>query len=319
VSSQVALRRAQQALARVADEEKVTLTVFHGRGGAVGRGGGPAHRAIRAQPARALRGRFRVTEQGETIAARYARPEIARRDLEQMISAVLRAGTSEEADDAALLDQSQRAARAAYDALLAQKERVIHYAIAATPIQEVAELPIASRPASRRSGLQFEALRAIPWVFSWNQSRHGIPGWFGLGSALDAVPEKARAAYRSSPFFRALVDNAQLALVRADIDVAAFYARLADPADRSVFEQIRAEHERTVRAILRTTGESELLASQPAIARAVQLRNPYVDVLSHAQIELLGRLHRGAGEERRIREILYVTINGIAAGLQTAG
>jgi phosphoenolpyruvate carboxylase len=335
VSSQVALRRAQQALARVADEEQVTLTVFHGRGGAVGRGGGPAHRAIRAQPARALRGRFRLTEQGETIAARYARPEIARRDLEQMISAVLRAGASEEADDAALLDQSQRAARAAYDALIAQKERVIHYAIAATPIQEVAELPIASRPASRRSGLQFEALRAIPWVFSWNQSRHGIPGWFGLGSALDAVPEKARAAYRSSPFFRALVDNAQLALVRADIDVAAFYARLADPADRSVFEQIRAEHERTVKAILRTTGESELLASQPAIARAVQLRNPYVDVLSHAQIELLGRLHRGSvhperrdgeavaeskdGDERRIREILYVTINGIAAGLQTAG
>ena len=328
VSSQVAIRRAQQALARVADSESVVLTVFHGRGGAVGRGGGPAHRAIRAQPARALRGRFRVTEQGETIAARYARPEIARRDLEQMISAVLRAGTGEEApDDAALLDASQRAARAAYDTLLADKERVIHYALAATPIQEVAELPIASRPASRGGtrgerarGLRFEALRAIPWVFSWNQSRHGLPGWFGLGSALEAVPEKARAAYRSSPFFRALVDNAQLALVRADIDVAAFYARLAEPGDRSVFEQIRAEHARTVRAILATTGEGELLASQPAISRAVQLRNPYVDVLSHAQIELLGRLHRGSpAEERRIREILFVTINGIAAGLQTAG
>jgi phosphoenolpyruvate carboxylase len=327
-SSTIALRRAQQALARVADAKGATLTIFHGRGGAVGRGGGPAHRAIRAQPARALRGRFRVTEQGETIAARYARPEIARRDLEQMVSAVIAAWPGETLpDDEGLLDRASRAARAAYDALLGDKERIVHYAIDATPIQQVAELPIASRPASRKTAgarapaLRFQDLRAIPWVFSWNQSRHGIPGWFGLGSALEAVAESAPSAYERWPFFRALVDNAQLALVRADIDVAACYARLASDEDRSVFAAIRSEHERTVRAILATTGEAALLGSQPAIARAVQLRNPYVDVLSHAQIELLGRLRASsdAEEQERIRETLFVTINGIAAGLQTAG
>ncbi len=334
VSSQVALRRAQQALARVADEAGVTLTIVHGRGGAVGRGGGPANRAIRAQPARALRGRFRVTEQGETIAARYARPEIARRDLEQMLSAVIAAFSSEESnDDDALLDRASSSARAAYDRLIADKERLIHYALAATPIQEVAELPIASRPASRRrdSGLRFEELRAIPWVFSWNQSRHGIPGWFGLGSALEAAGVAAsRAAYERWPFFRALVDNAQLALVRADIEVASFYARLADDEDRPIFDRIREEHDRTVKAVLAVTGATTLLEKQPTIAKSVQLRNPYVDVLSHAQIELLGRLHATQGDQRehrgditaeqkRIREILFVTINGIAAGLQTAG
>lgn len=323
VSSQIALRRAQHALARVADSAGVTLTVFHGRGGAVGRGGGPAHRAIRAQPARALRGRFRVTEQGETIAARYARPEIARRDLEQMVSAVIVAWPGEKGtDDDALLDRASGAARAAYDGLIGDKERLIHYALAATPIQEVAELPIASRPASRRSGLRFEDLRAIPWVFSWNQSRHGIPGWYGLGAALEAVGvEASRAAYESWPFFRALVDNAQLALVRADLEVASFYARLAHDEDRTLFDLIAAEHARTVEQILSVTGTTELLATQPTIAKSVQLRNPYVDVLSHSQIELLGRLHGTTtpDEQRRIREILFVTINGIAAGLQTAG
>jgi phosphoenolpyruvate carboxylase len=321
VSSQVAIRRAQHAVAKVVESRPgTTLTIFHGRGGAVGRGGGPANRAIRAQPARALRGRLRVTEQGETIAARYARPEIARRDLEQMVSAVIAAWPGERVpDDEALLDRAAGKARAAYDALTSDRDRLIHYALAATPIEEVAELPIASRPASRRKGIRFEDLRAIPWVFSWNQSRHGIPGWFGLGSALEGVAG-TREAYERWPFFRALVDNAQLALARADIEVARFYARLAHEEDRSLFEAIEAEHAATVRAVLAATGQSEVLATQPTILRTVKLRNPYVDVLSHAQVELLGRLARAPAEERaRIREILFVTINGIAAGLQTAG
>jgi phosphoenolpyruvate carboxylase len=334
VASTVALRRAQEALAQVAQDRDVILTVFHGRGGAVGRGGGPANRAIRAQPPRALRGRFRVTEQGETIAARYARPEIARRDLEQMLHAVVVASTVEKAPPApaekaardATLERAASTARAAYARLIEDEERLASYAVLATPIQEVAELPIASRPASRRVGLSFKDLRAIPWVFSWNQSRHGIPGWFGVGSALDAVVadegiERLRGLYATWPFFRALLDNAQLALVRGDIDVASYYARLAGEDGRGIFSVIKAEHDRTVARILEVTGDKQLLEGWQTVARAVKRRNPYVDVLSHAQIELLGRLHgtTDTDERARIREILFTTINGIAAGLQTAG
>ncbi|HEX9104138.1 MAG TPA: phosphoenolpyruvate carboxylase, partial [Polyangia bacterium] len=333
VASTVALEEAQAALAHVADEHGVVLTIFHGRGGAIGRGGGPASRAIRAQPPEALRGRLRVTEQGETVTARYARPEIARRDLEQMVSAVLDASlqtSHAEAPDErrqrrALLQEAATVARAAYDKLVGDGARLARYALEATPIEEIAELPIASRPTSRSGTLTLKDLRAIPWVFSWAQSRHGVPGWFGLGAALEALVardglSRVRALYRDWPFFAALVDNAQVALTRSDIDVARQYAELADPDARGLFAEIEAEHARTVGALLQVTGERAILAAWPTIAATVQRRNPYVDVLSHTKIELLRRLRAAAPEEReRVRRILFVTINGIAAGLQTAG
>jgi phosphoenolpyruvate carboxylase len=331
VASQVALRRAQEQLAAVADEHGLTLTVFHGRGGAVGRGGGPAGRAIRAQPFEALRGRLRVTEQGETIAARYGRRAIAERDLEQMVSAVLLGSLLDQMpapettrrEREAALDRAAGAARTAYGELISDQDRLARYALAATPIREVAELPIASRPASRKAGLSFDDLRAIPWVFSWNQSRHGIPGWFGLGTALEALShspgiEAVRALYVEWPAFHALIDNAQLALVRSDIDVAEQYARLADPDARTLFELVRAEHARTVAGILAVTGGEALLDAFPTVRRSVERRNPYVDVLSHVQVELLRRMPSDPDPDR-VREILFVTINGIAAGLQTAG
>jgi len=332
VASRVALHRAQRALASVAGDEGVVLTVFHGRGGAVGRGGGPANRAIRSQPREALRGRFRVTEQGETVATRYGRAEIARRDLEQMLNAVLsisagpapRPAEPEAAREQAL-DVASGAAREAYGRLVADPERMARYALSATPLEEVPELRFASRPASRTGRLALEALRAIPWVFSWNQSRHGIPGWFGLGSAIEALlhvigPERARALYREWPLLRGLVDDARLALTQADLDVAACYAGLAAPDDRTVFEQIREEHRRTLSGIAVLTGERELLGPWPALARAAERRNPSIDVLSHVQIELLGRLRRTEGAEReRVRDALLLTVNGIAAGLQTVG
>jgi phosphoenolpyruvate carboxylase len=330
VASQVALQRAQEALAKVADEESITLTVFHGRGGAVGRGGGPANRAIRAQPPAALRGRLRVTEQGETIAARYGRPEIARRDLEQMVNAVLVGSLGKvrapRADWRATIDRAALAAREAYAEVVADDAKIVRYALLATPMREIAELPIASRPASRKPRITFADLRAIPWVFSWNQSRHGIPGWFGLGAALDAIAKaegvaRARALYKEWPFFHALVDNARLALARADVDVAEHYARLADPETRGVFDLIRAEHARTVARVLEVTNAKELLGAWPALAATVARRNPDVDVLSHAQIELLRRLREAEPDAERaaLREALFVTINGIAAGLMTAG
>jgi len=332
LASNVALRRAQLKLARTAKERGVTLTIFHGRGGTIGRGGGPANRAIRAQPNEALGGRLRVTEQGETITARYARRQIAERDLEQMVHAMLIAMAEhdpasavewQERDD--MLDRAADKARARYGELLADEERLARYALSATPIRQVAELRIGSRPSSRKPGLSFDDLRAIPWVFSWNQSRHGLPGWFGLGTALDMIVsahglERARELYRSWQFFRALINNAQLALSRADIDVAEHYSRLADPDARHIFELIAAEHQRTVSRILEVVDRQQLLGNRPHLVRAVKWRNPYVDILSHTQIALLQRLQTATGDDRNaIRAALAITINGIAAGLQTAG
>ncbi|GAB4533157.1 MAG: phosphoenolpyruvate carboxylase [Haliangiales bacterium] len=337
----VTLRRAQQALAEVAEARGVPLTVFHGRGGAIGRGGGPSNRSIRAQPAKALRGRIRVTEQGETITARYGRPEIASRDLEQMVHAVLVAAADEKTPPSPeeisarneLLADAGEHARQAYSELLGDPDLLARYAVAATPIQQVTKLPIGSRPASRRPGLSFDDLRAIPWVFSWNQSRHGLPGWFGLGTALERMRERdgleaVRTLYRVSPFVRALINNGQLALSRADIDVAGCYAKLADDEAQEVFARIKAEHERTVKHLLEVVEHQEILGNRPHLLGTIKRRNPSVDVLSHAQIELLRRLRRAEADDSgddsaalrtELLAILFITINGIAAGLQTAG
>jgi phosphoenolpyruvate carboxylase len=338
VASRAALHRAQLELAEVARTAGVTLTVFHGRGGAVGRGGGPANRAIRAQPPEALAGRFRVTEQGETIAARYGRAEIAARDLEQTLDAVLvtslgalgagpaaGAEAAEARERESLLDRAAGAAREAYRRLVGDGDAIVRYALAATPISEVGEMRIASRPASRSGRMRLEDLRAIPWVFSWSQSRHGIPGWFGLGTALEALvaaagPARARALYEGWPFLRGLVDDARLALTQADLDVARRYAQLAGEEGRPIFALVEEEHARTVREILRVSGEGALMARWPSVARTAARRNPYVDVLSHVQIELLRRLRAvPEGERERVREALLVAMNGIAAGLQTVG
>jgi len=331
--SRVALHKAQLVLAQIAEAEGLTLTVFHGRGGSVGRGGGPANRAIRAQPRVALRGRFRVTEQGETVAARYGRLEIAVRDLEQMVNGVLctsmgpieRAADTAAFEREAVIDRAAGAALSAYRRLTGDPERLARYALRATPMEEIPELHFASRPASRSGTLSLDSLRAIPWVFSWNQSRHGLPGWFGLGSGLAALVtevggERARALYRGWPFLRGLVDDARLALTQADLDVAGHYARLAEPGDQVVMELIREEHARTLSGIRALSGEGSLMGAWPAVEKAAARRNPYVDVLSHVQIELLHRLRSAAGAERdRVREALRLTVNGIAAGLQTVG
>jgi phosphoenolpyruvate carboxylase len=344
VTSQVALRRAQLDLVRAAEAHGMLLTIFHGRGGAIGRGGGPAGQAIRAQPDAALRGRLRVTEQGETVTARYTRPEIAERDIELTLAAVLLAAVDErtcdvecEADEV-LLEEAAQAAHGAYRELVADQARLARYTVAATPIQEIARLPIGSRPASRRAGLSLDDLRAIPWVFSWTQSRHGLPGWFGLGSALAALAERAgpegvRRLEASSRFFRALVKNGELSLVRADIDVAAEYARLADPDSARIFELVRAEHTRTMAALRQLLDHPDPFADRPHLAGSVRRRNPFIDVLSHVQVESLARLRAceeavadGGGDDgelagrvARLRRIVFATIGGIAAGLQTAG
>jgi phosphoenolpyruvate carboxylase len=359
VAAAVALRDAQLALAAAADHGGVVLTVFHGRGGALGRGGGPESDSIRAQPAAALRGRIRVTEQGETVTARYAQPEIAERDLELTLSAVL-AATCEKRridDDHAdepRLREAANAARAAYLQLTADEDRLARYTIAATPIEDVAHLPLGSRPASRKSGITLDSLRAIPWVFSWTQSRHGIPGWFGVGTAIEALAAQlgadgVRELAGRSRFFRALIRNCEMSLVRSDIDVAREYARLADPDAAKVFELIEAEHARTVAAMHDVLGLVMPLATRPYLAASVERRNPALDVLNHIQVEALRRRRAptdkggtgdaaggfpasGRGGESidsaragsdpdldRLGRIVFTTIGGIAAGLQTAG
>ncbi len=328
VASSVALRRAQLELVEVASRAGVTLTLFHGRGGALGRGGGPASDAIRAQPVAAVRGRLRVTEQGETVTARYAQPEIAERDLELTLAAVFGAATIERegaADVVAVdvIDRAADAARRAYLALRSDEDRLARYTVAATPIEYVAHLPLGSRPAARKSGMSLDTLRAIPWVFSWTQSRHGIPGWFGVGSAIEALVGElgvsgTQELVERSRFLRALIQNCEMSLVRSDIEVAGEYARLADPEAQQIFQLVAEEHARTL-AALQAIGRTAPLATRPYLAASVARRNPYLDILSHIQIEGIRRRRAGAPEELRLERIVFTTIGGIAAGLQTAG
>ena len=332
-----ALYRAQESIADVCRGHGVPLTLFHGRGGTVARGGGPAGRAIRAQPPGTVGGRFRLTEQGETIASRYADPELAHRHLEQIVSAVLLASAPPAASPGArghemarwqeAMDTMAVTARGAYLALVAGTPGFDDYWRAATPVEEISRLRLGSRPTARRSGaLSRGGVRAIPWVFSWMQSRFNLPGWYGLGAALDgAEPGRLRDMYEGWPFFRAILDNAEMSLLKADMGIAAIYSALVP--DRalagSVFARIEGEHARARETILGITGHAELLDGDPVIQRSVQLRNPYVDPLNYIQVEMLRRLRAlpdpESPEADQYREVIVLTINGIAAGLRNTG
>jgi phosphoenolpyruvate carboxylase len=327
-----ALYRAQENIAQVCREHGVKLTLFHGRGGSVARGGGPSNRAIRAQPPGTLDGRFRMTEQGETIASRYANADLAHRHLEQIVSAVLLA--SAPIDPAAIpaawratMDRLSGEAWRAYRSLVYDTPAFLDYWRAATPIDEISRLRIGSRPTTRRSNaLQLEYVRAIPWVFSWMQSRFNLPGWYGLGAALSRQPATAnREMYEQWPFFRALLDNAEMSLLKADMGIAALYSQLApdQAVAQPIFDRVRAEYDRTVGAVLQATNHANLMDSDPIIQRSIQLRNPYVDPLNYLQVDMLRRLRalpdQDGDEAEALREVIMLTINGIAAGLRNTG
>ena len=335
------LYKAQRALAAVCRNAGVELLLFHGRGGAIGRGGGPTNRAILGQPPGTLEGRLRLTEQGEVAFARYSNPEIAHRHLEQTVNAVVKAslrgrrapGAAEpDPEWSAAMERLSATAQQAYRKLVYEDPDFIHYFRQATPIDEVADLRIGSRPAKREAGGRIEDLRAIPWVFSWTQSRHGLPGWFGLGSALEREAaqqgERGRlrlvGMYRDWPFFRSLLDNAQISLGKSDLAVARLYDALADPPElRSrVFAAVAEEWRRTEETILATTGHAALLAGSPVLRQSIRLRNPYVDPMSFAQVSLLRRLRAlpdGSPEREAVRRLVALSINGVAAGLQNTG
>lgn len=323
------LYRAQEGLAEACRRADVTLSLFHGRGGAIGRGGGPTGRAIQAQPPGTVNGRLRLTEQGESAFARYAHPQVAHRHLEQTVHAVLRASLLPATSAArpawiALMANASADAQRAYRRLAYDDPDFVRYFREVTPIDLVSQLLIGSRPAKRQAGDRIEDLRAIPWVFSWTQSRYGLPGWFGLGAALSATPASGVLAemYRGWPFFRSLIDNAQLGLGRSDLAIARLYNGLAEPElGRRIFAAIESEWHRTVEAIEAATGGPPLAGSL-VLLRSIRLRNPYVDPLSFVQVALLGRLREvpeDAPEADTLRRLAALTINGIAAGLQNTG
>ena len=328
-----ALYRAQEDIAELGRAEGIAVQFFHGRGGAVGRGGGPANRAILAQPPGTVDGRLRVTEQGEMIADRYGHPAIAERHLEQVVNAVLRTSFPDDAarPDAAwvaALDGLAAAARRHYRAFVYDDPEFLPYFEQATCIGEIAELKIGSRPARRSATRSIEQLRAIPWVFSWMQSRHTLPGWFGLGSAVNeflaARPDgidMLREMYRRWPFWTTLIDNAQMILAKADLVIARLYADLVDDralADR-VFGRIEAEYRATADAVCRIAGQERLLDASPILKTSIERRNPYVDPLSFIQLVLLKRLRAGEGPREELVTAVLESINGVASGLKNTG
>jgi phosphoenolpyruvate carboxylase len=330
-----ALYRAQRVLPEVARRHGCVVRLFHGRGGAIGRGGGPTERAILAQPPEALDGRLKLTEQGEVLAARYSNPRVARRHLEQLTSALLRAClvNSHHPEPArrerweAVMEELAERSRVAYRALVYEDPDFPTYFAQATPIAEIARLNVASRPPARGRPDRVEDLRAIPWVFSWTQTRTNLPGWYGLGSALDGFARadpgamaELRAMYAGWPFFRSVVDNAQISLGTADLEVARLYAELVeDTAVRErIYGRIREEFDLTVRRVLEVTGQRELLENSPVLQRSVRLRNPYVDPMNYLQVRLL-RERRARPQDPEVAELLHHTVNGVAAGLQTTG
>lgn len=330
------LYQAQEAITRAAQKFNIKLTIFHGRGGTVARGGGPANRAIRAQPAGSINGRFRVTEQGEVIASRYANSTLAHRHLEQIVSAVLLASapaSSKKEEDGipaawrAALDQMAAAAYRAYRGLVYETPGFFHFWQAATPIDEIKRLQIGSRPASRTGSTDVTKIRAIPWVFSWMQSRYNLPGWYGLGTGLHAVNDQGllREMYQGWPFFQSLLNNSEISLLKADIEIAALYAELVPNQEfaQTLFSTIRAEFNRTRDTVLAISGHQNLLDAEPYTQNAIRLRNPYIDPLNFIQVETLRRLRalpdKESPQAEALREVIVLTINGIAAGLKNTG
>jgi phosphoenolpyruvate carboxylase len=340
------LYKAELALVGVFKQHGVRLRLFHGRGGTVGRGGGPSYHAVLAQPPGSVAGQLRLTEQGEVIASKYADPVVGRRNLATLVAATMEATLLERQGDGAVapggpeeerfhqaMDQLSEEAFRAYRGLVYETPGFIKYFRESTPINEIGDLNIGSRPAKRTSSDRIEDLRAIPWVFSWGQSRQSIPGFYGFGSAVRAFlgagkgPARARrlrelrAMYQRWPFFRTLVDKLEMVLAKSDMGIATRYAGLVrDGRLRArVFGRIEREHADTLDAVFSITGAKALLEGNPALAHSLRNRTPYIDPLNHLQVDLLRRLRAGRGDEHELRRAIHLTINGVAAGLRNSG
>ena len=338
VTSGWELYKAEIGLVEVFRRHGVRLRLFHGRGGSVGRGGGPSYQAILAQPGGAVQGQIRITEQGETISGKYSNAEVGRRNLETLAAATLEAtllhpdAAAPREEYLAAMEELSGHAFEAYRDLVYGTRGFEDYFWESTVITEIASLNIGSRPSSRKKTRSIEDLRAIPWVFSWAQCRLMLPGWYGFGSAVrawladhpgdgpDGGMAMLRSMHRDWPFFQTLLSNMDMVLAKSNIAIASRYAELVTDPDlrRTVFERIRAEWQASIDALLAITGQDGLLRGNPLLARSIRNRFPYLDPLNHVQVELLRR-HRGRSEEEYVLRGIQLTINGIAAGLRNSG
>jgi phosphoenolpyruvate carboxylase len=328
------LYKAEIELTQVFQQHGVRLRLFHGRGGSVGRGGGPSYHAILAQPAGAVSGQIRLTEQGEVISTKYGNPDTGRRNLEVLLAATLEASLTDHENQIepaqpfhAVMDDLSARAFNAYRGLIYETPGFTTYFRQSTVVSEIASLNIGSRPASRKASDRIEDLRAIPWVFSWAQCRLMLPGWYGFGSAVDGYlannPDglaTLRRMLKSWPFFRTLLSNMDMVLAKTDLAIASRYAELVadiELRDR-IFSRIKAEWELTRQHLLAIEEQDELLADNPMLLNSLKLRAPYMDPLNHLQVELLKR-HRAGDTDERIARGIHLTINGIASGLRNSG
>ena len=335
VASQWALYRAQQMLVTTAEQAAIRIRLFHGRGGTVGRGGGPAYQAILAQPAGSVRGALRITEQGEMVSAKYAKPASARRNLETLLSATLEAScldAERPGDDsarfAAAMDELAAHALSAYQELIdGSSDRFVSFFRSITPIGEIASLNVGSRPATRRNSGRIQDLRAIPWVFGWSQCRLNIPGWFGAGSAFEAFATDTEREtilidmHDQWPFFKAMLNNMGMVLAKTDLGLGRMYADalVLDPVARDeIFGLIEREHTLTRAWHARLTGSDNPLVDNPALARSIRNRFPYLDPLHVMQVELLRR-HRSGDTDELVERGIQLTLNTIATGLRNSG
>jgi phosphoenolpyruvate carboxylase len=337
VAANWALFRAQKSLACVAEKYGVRLSLFHGKGGTIDRGGGQSHRSIEAQPFAAPGGRLRITEQGEVISLKYANPAIAERNLEQLVTAVLHAHLLHfrrvEANQIPEWEKYAQelavSSRAFYRELVYESPGFISYFRQATPIDLIERIRFGSRPSRRFHTENLGDLRAIPWVFAWTQSRHLLPAWYGLGYALekfirDHAPDGLhllRRMYKGWPFFTILINNAEASLAKTDLYIASRYASLVRPPSlaRSIFGRIRGEYERSVRGVLEVSSSTRLLERQPVLAESIRLRNPYVDPLNFLQARFLEKWRRAPDQQPEILHLLQITVGGIAFGMKSTG
>ena len=337
VASNWEIYKAEIELTRVFDRHGVRLRLFHGRGGTVGRGGGPSYQGILAQPPGSVSGQIRLTEQGEVIASKYTDPEIGRRNLETLVAATIESTLLDR--DAVhypaphyhqIMEELSSSACAAYRDLVYKTPGFKQFFLESTPIREIAGLHIGSRPTSRKPSDKIEDLRAIPWVFSWSLNRTMIPGWYGFGTAVENFVQQAgneqealkqlQEMYRTWPFLQTLLSNMDMVLSKSDLGIASRYAELVtDPELRqSVFTSIRTEWELCMKWLFAITGYSELLQDNPTLARSIRIRTPYIDPLNHLQIELLRR-YRSGDDDDTVRRAIHLTINGVATGLRNSG